>query len=143
MIVGTVRELKCEEYRVGLTPEGTHALVEDGHTVLVEQDAGIGAGCPDAAYEAAGAMVAATAAAVWERADLLVKVKEPIEPEYALVRDEQTLFTYLHLAALPGLTKVLLDSKVTAIAYETVQLTDGSLPLLVPMSQIAGRMATE
>jgi len=143
MIVGTVREIKCEEYRVGLTPEGAHALVEDGHQVLVENGAGLGAGCSDSAYMAAGATIVEHARDVWSRADLLVKVKEPLEPEYALIRDQQTLFTYLHLAALPGLTKVLLDSKVTAIAYETVQLPDGSLPLLVPMSQIAGRMATE
>ena len=143
MIVGTVREIKCEEYRVGLTPEGAHALVEDGHTVLVEAGAGRGAGIADAAYEAAGATLVEHARDVWSRADVLVKVKEPLEAEHALIRDQQTLFTYLHLAALPGLTRVLLDSKVTAIAYETVQLSDGSLPLLAPMSQIAGRMATE
>jgi alanine dehydrogenase len=143
MIVGSVRETKCEEYRVGLTPEGAHALVEDGHTVLLEQHAGEGAGCSDAAYASAGATVVEHARDVWARADLLVKVKEPLEPEFALIRDKQTLFTYLHLAALPNLTKVLLDSKVTAIAYETVQLPDGTLPLLTPMSQIAGRMATE
>ncbi|HLB23278.1 MAG TPA: alanine dehydrogenase [Dehalococcoidia bacterium] len=143
MIVGTVREIKCEEYRVGLTPEGAHALAEDGHTVLVEAGAGAGAGIADAAYEGAGATLVEHARDVWSRADVLVKVKEPLEAEHALVRDQQTLFTYLHLAALPGLTRVLLDSKVTAIAYETVQLSDGSLPLLAPMSQIAGRMATE
>ncbi len=143
MIVGTVREIKCEEYRVGLTAEGAHALVEDGHVVLVERGAGLGAGLPDAAYESAGAELVGRAPDVWRRADLLVKVKEPLRGEYPLVRDEQTLFTYLHLAALPDLTRVLLDSKVTAIAYETVQLADGSLPLLAPMSQIAGRMATE
>ncbi len=143
MIVGTVRELKNEEYRVGLTPEGAHALVDAGHRVLVETGAGLGAGCPDAAYEAAGAAVVERSWEVWARSDLLVKVKEPLEREYGLVRDEQTLFTYLHLAALPELTRVLMASKVTAIAYETVQLPDGSLPLLIPMSQIAGRMATE
>ena len=143
MIVGTVRELKNEEYRVGLTPEGAHALVEGGHRVLVETGAGVGAGCPDAAYAASGATVVDRSWEVWARSDLLVKVKEPLEEEYGLVRDEQTLFTYLHLAALPELTRVLMASKVTAIAYETVQLPDGSLPLLIPMSQIAGRMATE
>jgi alanine dehydrogenase len=143
MIVGTVRELKSEEHRVGLTPEGAHALVEDGHTVLVERGAGEGAALSDTAYGLAGARLVDDAADVWARADLLVKVKEPIPAEHGLIRDEQTLFTYLHLAALPDLTGVLLKSKVTAIAYETVQLPDGSLPLLTPMSQIAGRMATE
>ncbi len=143
MIVGTVRELKCEEYRVGLTPEGAHALVDAGHVVLVEAGAGAGIGCGDAAYAAAGATIVDGASDVWGRADLLVKVKEPVEAEYGLIRDNQTLFTYLHLAALPELTRALLTSRVTAIAYETVQLPDGTLPLLTPMSQIAGRMATE
>jgi alanine dehydrogenase len=143
MIVGTVREIKCEEYRVGLTVEGAHALVDAGHVVLVEESAGTGAGYSDDAYTAAGASIVRTARDVWAQADLLVKVKEPLEPEYPLIRDEQTLFTYLHLAALPVLTNALIASRVTAIAYETVQLPDGSLPLLTPMSQIAGRMATE
>jgi alanine dehydrogenase len=143
MIVGTVRELKNEEYRVGLTPEGAHALVAAGHTVLVESRAGAGIGCDDAVYTAAGASVVADSRAVWGRSDLVVKVKEPQPVEYGLIRDEQTLFTYLHLAALPQLTRALIGSRVTAIAYETVQLADGSLPLLTPMSQIAGRMATE
>ncbi len=143
MIVGTVREIKNEEFRVGLTPEGTGALVAAGHRVLVESGAGVGVGCADAAYAASGATIRGAASEVWAQADLLVKVKEPLEAEHALIRDAQTLFTYLHLAALPELTRVLLRSKVTAIAYETVQLADGSLPLLIPMSQIAGRMATE
>lgn len=143
MIVGTVREIKSAEYRVGLTAEGVHALAEDGHTVLVEAGAGAGAGITDAAYAAAGAEIVEHAPQVWERADLLVKVKEPLEAEYGLVRNQQTLFTYLHLAALPALAAVLLASKVTAIGYETVQPADGSLPLLAPMSQIAGRMASE
>jgi len=143
MIVGTVRELKNEEYRVGLTPEGAHALVERGHRVLVERGAGAGIGCDDDAYERAGAKVLTDALEVWANADLLVKVKEPLPEEYASIRDEQALFTYLHLAALPELTRVLLTSKVTAIGYETVQLRDGSLPLLIPMSQIAGKMAAE
>lgn len=142
MIIGTVRELKSEEHRVGLTPEGAHALADAGHKVLVERGAGEGAGCSDLAYTAAGADLV-DASTVWARADLVVKVKEPQPAEYPLIRDEQTLFTYLHLAALPDLTRILIDSKVTAIAYETVQLPDGSLPLLVPMSQIAGRMAAE
>lgn len=143
MIVGTVRELKAEEYRVGLMPEGAHALVESGHTVLVESHAGAGVGCADETYWQAGAAVLPDAADVWARSDLIVKVKEPVEEEHILIRDEQTLFTFLHLAALPELTRVLIESRVTAIAYETVQLPDGSLPLLIPMSQIAGRMATE
>ena len=142
MIVGTVREIKNEEFRVGLTPEGVHALAEAGHRVLVETGAGAGIGCGDAAYRAAGATIA-DAATVWGTADLLVKVKEPLPSEYPLLRDNQTLFTYLHLAAMPELTRALLASKITAIAYETVELPDGSLPLLIPMSQIAGRMATE
>jgi alanine dehydrogenase len=142
MIVGTVRELKNEEFRVGLTPEGVHALVAAGHRVLVESGAGGGIGCGDADYAAAGARIA-DARSVWAESDLVIKVKEPLEEEHALLRDEQTLFTYLHLAALPELTRALIASKITAIAYETVQLPDGSLPLLTPMSQIAGRMATE
>lgn len=143
MIVGTVRELKDEEYRVGLTPEGAHALVDAGHRVLVESAAGDGVGYDDDAYARSGATVVEHAWEVWARSDLIVKVKEPLATEYPLIRDEQTLFTYLHLAALPELTRALIASKVTAIAYETVQLADGSLPLLIPMSQIAGRMATE
>ena len=143
MIIGTVREIKPDEYRAGLTPEGAHALVDAGHRVLVETQAGAVVGFSDDAFAAAGATIVENAWEVWARADLLVKVKEPLPPEYALIRDNQTLFTYLHLAALPELTRALIASRVTAIAYETVQLPDGSLPLLIPMSQIAGRMATE
>ena len=143
MIVGTVREIKNEEYRVGLTPDGVHALVDDGHTVLVETGAGAGVLFGDDTYAAAGAEIVARADDVWTRADLIVKVKEPLFPEFPLIRDKQALFTYLHLAAAPDLTNCLLKSNVTAIAYETVELPDGSLPLLIPMSQIAGRMATE
>ena len=143
MIVGTVREIKNEEYRVGLTPEGAHALAAAGHRVLVETGAGDGIGCSDEAYAEAGATIVERSWEVWARSDLIVKVKEPLPSEYGLIRDEQTLFTYLHLAALPELTRALIDSRVTAIGYETVQLPDGSLPLLIPMSQIAGRMATE
>src|SRR5688572_17515719 len=108
MIVGTVREVKNEEYRVGLTPEGAHALVDAGHRVLVESGAGAGVGYSDDAYASAGATVLPDARAVWASADLIVKVKEPQPEEHALIRDEQTLFTYLHLAALPELTRVLL-----------------------------------
>jgi alanine dehydrogenase len=143
MIVGTVRELKVQEDRVGLTPEGADALVRAGHAVLVEEGAGLGSGLRDEAYRAAGAEVVAGPDDVWGKADLLVKVKEPLQPEFSRLCAEQTLFTYLHLAAQPELTDALVDSGTVAIAYETVQLPDGSLPLLIPMSQIAGRMATE
>lgn len=143
MIVGTVRETKAEEHRVGLTPEGVHALTQAGHRVLVEAGAGLGSGFDDQAYREAGAEVLPSAEHVWQKAHLLVKVKEPQPQEFDRLRPGLTLFGYLHLAALPDTTRALLDRRVTAIAYETVQLPDGTLPLLVPMSQIAGRMATE
>lgn len=143
MIVGTVREIKTEEYRVGITPEGAQDLVGEGHRVLVEAGAGVGSGFPDEAYAAAGAEIVSEAADVWAAADLLVKVKEPQLEELPLLRPGLTLFTYLHLAAMPEITNALLASRTTAIAYETVQLEDGSLPLLIPMSQIAGRMAPQ
>lgn len=143
MIVGTVRELKTAEHRVGLTPEGADALVREGHAVLVETGAGLGTGFEDGAYRRAGAEIADGAEDVWRRAELLVKVKEPMPEEFGRLRPELILFTYLHLAALPEATRALVDSGAVAVAYETVQLPDGRLPLLVPMSQIAGRMATE
>jgi alanine dehydrogenase len=143
MIVGTVRERKVEEHRVGLTPEGARALVSEGHRVLVETGAGADAGFPDDTYAAAGAEIAADAATVWSAAELVVKVKEPQPEEFAFLRPGLTLFAYLHLAASPDVARALLEAKVTAIAYETVRLPDGTLPLLIPMSQIAGRMATE
>jgi alanine dehydrogenase len=143
MIVGTVRELKVQEYRVGLTPEGADALARAGYRVLVEADAGAGSGFADDAYRRVGAEVAENADDVWRQADLLVKVKEPLPQEFGWLRSGLILFTYLHLAALPEATRALHDSGCAAIAYETVQLADGSLPLLIPMSQIAGRMATE
>ncbi|HXF51988.1 MAG TPA: alanine dehydrogenase [Dehalococcoidia bacterium] len=143
MIVGTVRERKVEEHRVGLTPEGARALVSEGHRVLVETGAGADAGFPDEAYASGGAEIAPTAEAVWSTADLVVKVKEPQPDEFRWLRPGLTLFAYLHLAASPDVARALLDAGVTAIAYETVRLPDGTLPLLIPMSQIAGRMATE
>ena len=143
MIVGTVREIKTEEFRVGLTPEGADALVRAGHGVLVESGAGAGSGFADADYRAAGAEVVAKAEDVWQRSELLVKVKEPLPPEFGRAHANLILFTYLHLAASPEATRALQDSGCVAIAYETVQLPDRTLPLLVPMSQIAGRMATE
>jgi alanine dehydrogenase len=143
MIVGTVREVKAEEYRVGLTPHGVHALRAAGHRVLVEPGAGAGSGFDDAAYEQAGANLVDLADRVWQEADLVVKVKEPQPEEFEKLRPGLTLFTYLHLAASPEVAGALLDRQVTAIAYETVTSPDGTLPLLVPMSQIAGRLATE
>src|SRR3990172_4107165 len=143
MIVGTVREIKTAEHRVGLTPEGADALVRRGHRVLVEAGAGLGSAFGDEAYRRVGAEIVGSADDVWRQADLLVKVKEPLDPEFGRLRSGLILFTYLHLAALPEPTQALLDSGCVAIAYETVQLADGSLPLRVPMSQIAGRMATE
>lgn len=141
--VGTVKETKVEEYRVGLTPSGVHALVDAGHWVFVERGAGEGAGYSDEQYASTGATLCGTAAEVAGSVDLLVKVKEPQPAEYALLRPGLILFTYLHLAPDPELTRAVLQSRVNAIAYETVRRADGSLPLLIPMSQVAGRMAGE
>lgn len=143
MRVGTVRERKDGELRVGLTPEGAHALVDRGHDVLIEAGAGAGSGHSDEDYVAAGARIAPDAATVWGSCDLVVKVKEPIESEYGYLHRECVLFTYLHLAADRPLTNALLERRVTSIAYELVTRPDGSLPLLAPMSQVAGRMAAE
>lgn len=143
MKVGTITETKVEEYRVGLTPHGVRALTDAGHTVIVQAGAGTGSGYSDEQYAAAGASVLAGAAEVAQAVDLLVKVKEPLPPEYPLLRPGLILFTYLHLAPAPELTKALLDSGVDSVAYEMVRLPDGSLPLLIPMSQVAGRMAAE
>jgi len=141
--VGVVRELKAYENRVAMTPAGVNALVKAGHEVLVERDAGRGSGFEDAEYTAAGAKVVASNEEVWVAADMIVKVKEPLPPEYDLMREGQIIFTYLHLAAEPELTRQLLDRGVIAVAYETVQLADRSLPLLTPMSEVAGRMAVQ
>ena len=143
MIVGTVREVKDNEYRVGLTPGGVAQLVQDGHRVLVERGAGEGSGLTDEEYAAVGAQVVTSAEAVWQQADLVVKVKEPTPQEYPHLRPGLILFTYLHLAAAETLTRRLMESGITAIAYETVELADGSLPLLEPMSEVAGRMAVQ
>jgi alanine dehydrogenase len=139
--VATVREVKAGEHRVGLTPSGVVDLERQGHEVLVETGAGAASGYPDSTYEEAGATIIKTADAVWAQAELVVKVKEPQPEEFGRMRRGQVLFTYLHLAALPEVTRAMLDSGVDSIAYETVELPDGSLPLLIPMSQIAGRMA--
>ena len=143
MRVGVPREVKNHEYRVAITPAGVHELVAHGHEVLVEQGAGRGSSITDAEYSAAGAVILPTADAVWESGELILKVKEPIAEEYGRMRAGQVLFTYLHLAASRACTEALLERGVTAIAYETVELTDHSLPLLAPMSEVAGRLATQ
>ncbi len=143
MIVGVPKEIKEKEFRVGIVPSGVKTLVQAGHTALIEQGAGAGSGITDAQYTAAGATIVATAAEVWGRAEMVMKVKEPLPPEYPLLRPGLILYTYLHLAPLPELTQVLLDAQVTGVAYETVQLDNGFLPLLAPMSQVAGRMAIQ
>ena len=142
MVVGVPREIKDGEARVALTPAGARALVDEGHAVLVEAGAGAGSGLGDDEYAREGAAVVITASGVFERAELVLKVKEPLPDEYALLRRGQTLFTYLHLASSESLTRALLDAGVIAIAYETVQV-DGELPLLFPMSEIAGRLAVQ
>jgi alanine dehydrogenase len=143
MIVGVPKEIKTEENRVALVPAGAESLVGDGHTVLVEQGAGLGSGFADAAYQAAGAELVPRAADVWARAEMVVKVKEPIEREWPCLRRGQVVFTYFHFAASEPLTKAVLKSGIIAIAYETVQLASGELPLLTPMSEVAGRMAVQ
>ncbi len=143
MHVGVPREVKNREYRVALTPAGVTELTRAGHTVLVEQGAGEGSSIPDADFTAAGATIVGSADDVWADADLLLKVKEPIAEEYGRLRAGQTLFTYLHLAASKECTDALVTSGTTAIAYETVQTADGALPLLAPMSEVAGRMAPQ
>ncbi|HFE48124.1 MAG TPA: alanine dehydrogenase [Chromatiaceae bacterium] len=142
MRIGVPREIKAQETRVGLTPNATHALATAGHAVRVQSGAGSAAGFSDADYIAAGAAVVDDAASAWD-AELVVKVKEPQAAEYPLLRDGLILFTYLHLAAMPELTRVLLDRGITGIAYETVTDRHGRLPLLTPMSEVAGRIATQ
>jgi alanine dehydrogenase len=141
VIVGVPKERKDNEFRVALTPEGARELTRAGHDVVVEDGAGAGSSIPQDRYERAGAKIAPTAADVWAAADLILKVKEPIAEEYDLLREGQILFTYLHLAASGDLTRTLIDRRVAAVAYETVQTSGGHLPLLAPMSEIAGRMA--
>jgi alanine dehydrogenase len=143
MQVGVPREVKNREYRVALTPAGVTELVRAGHSVLVEQAAGEGSSIPDDDFVAAGATIVKAADDVWADADLLLKVKEPVAEEYHRLRKGQTLFTYLHLAASKECTDALVASGTTAIAYETVQTADGALPLLAPMSEVAGRMAPQ
>ena len=143
MRVGVPKEIKTLEFRVGMTPAGVHEVIDDGHDVVVEANAGAGIGVTDADYEAAGATVLAAAEEVFETSDLIVKVKEPQLNECAMLRDDQVLFTYLHLAADPAQTEALVKSGTTAIAYETVTGPDGSLPLLTPMSEVAGRLSIQ
>jgi alanine dehydrogenase len=143
MKVGVPSEVKNHEYRVAITPAGVHELTRHGHEVLVEAGAGVGSSITDQEFEAAGAKVVATYDEVWGEAELVLKVKEPIAIEYGRMRSGQTLFTYLHLAANRDCTRALLDAHVTGIAYETVQLTNGALPLLAPMSEVAGRLAPQ
>ncbi len=142
MIIGVPREIKNREYRVGMTPAGVRSLTSRGHSVLVERGAGEGSGLQDADYVAQGATIVATAAEAWA-ADMVVKVKEPLVAEYGHLREGLILYTYLHLAAEPGLTRKLAATGVTAVAYETIALADGTLPLLRPMSEVAGRMAVQ
>jgi alanine dehydrogenase len=142
-VVGVPRELKEEEHRVAITPDGVRELLHAGAEVLIEHDAGIDSSIPDDAYVTAGATIVSSAAEVWERADLICKVKEPLAAEFSYFRPGLVLFTYLHLAAYPKVADALIDGGVTAIAYETVQLADGSLPLLAPMSEVAGRMSVQ
>ena len=142
MRVGVVKEIKQDEYRIALTPAGARELKAKGHDVLVEAGAGAGSMFPDAEYEAVGAQLM-SAAEVWDTADLLLKVKEPVESEYGLLHEGQVLFTYLHLAADEPLTRALIESGTTAIAYETVETDDRQLPLLAPMSEVAGRLAAQ
>jgi alanine dehydrogenase len=143
MIVGVPKEIKDNEARVGVTPAGVKALTEAGHKVLVETQAGALSGFPDAEYQNAGAEMVGDAGYVWGKADMVVKVKEPIESEYVYFRENLVLFTYLHLAPLPDLTNKLLEAKVAGIAYETVRDKRGTLPLLMPMSEVAGRMSVQ
>jgi len=143
MKLGVPKEIKNNEYRVAITPAGVHELVRGGHQVFIEADAGAGSAIPDSDFTAAGAAIFSAADAVWETGDLILKVKEPVAEEYHRMRKGQVLFTYLHLAASRPCTDALLGAGITSIAYETVQSPDGSLPLLAPMSEVAGRMAPQ
>jgi len=143
MIIGVPKEIKEEEARVAVTPAGVTTLVAHGHRVLVERNAGAASGLTDAEYRAAGAEIVRAARRVWDDADMVVKVKEPLAAEYRYLREGLIVFTYLHLAANESLTRELMAKRVAAIAYETIELADGSLPLLAPMSEVAGRLAIQ
>ncbi len=143
MIVGVPKEIKNSEYRVAITPAGVEALVKAGHEVVIETNAGAGSGISDLQYVTAGAVILPGAKEVYSAAEMIIKVKEPLPPEYELLKEGQLLFTYLHLAPEPELTRALLRKKVIGIAYETIQSNDGILPLLTPMSEVAGRMSIQ
>ncbi len=143
MKIGTVTEIKKHEYRVGITPNAAKLYISHGHTVVVQRGAGCGSGFEDQAYEEAGCILAADARAVFADCDMIIKVKEPLEPEYPLIRENQILYTYLHLAADRGLTEALLRSGCIGIAFETITGRTGDLPCLKPMSQIAGRLSVQ
>ncbi len=143
MIIGVPKEIKPQENRVAVQPGGAMQLIKHGHTVFVEKGAGLGSGFTDDLYTDAGAEILSDVDDLWQRADMIMKVKEPIAVEYPRMREGQVLFTYFHFAADEALTKAVVDSKCIAIAYETVEKADGSLPLLIPMSEVAGRMATQ
>jgi len=142
MIIGVPREIKNNEYRVALVPAGADELIRAGHQVRIETGAGVGSGIPDEEYRSAGAKIVDRAAEAWN-SDLVLKVKEPLPEEYPFLREEMILFTFLHLAGMPDLARVLQEKKLCAIAYETVQLQNGLLPVLAPMSQVAGKMAVQ
>lgn len=143
MIIGVPSEIKIQEYRVGLVPAGAQKLVDRGHTVLVQKGAGLGSGLSDEDYLRRGARIIDSADEVWRESEMIVKVKEPIAPEYDRFQDGQTIYTYFHLAAVPELAPSLLEKNISSVAYETIQLPNGSLPLLQPMSEVAGRMAIQ
>jgi alanine dehydrogenase len=143
MIIGVPKEVKNHEYRVAVVPAGVRSLVREGHTIIVQKSAGEGSGISDQEYLAAGAAIRPTAQEIFAEADMIVKVKEPLPQEFPLFREGQILFTYLHLAPAPDLTKALLEAKIVGIAYETVQLDNGSLPLLTPMSEVAGKLSVQ
>jgi alanine dehydrogenase len=143
MVVGILKEIKAEENRVSMTPAGVEVLTQHGHTVLVEASAGIGSGLSDAEYAAHGAEIVLSAKEIFARSEMVMHVKEPLEHEFGLIRPDQILFTYLHLAAAEQLTRALIGTGSVCIAYETIQKADGSLPLLTPMSEVAGRMAIQ
>ena len=143
MVIGVPKEIKTNENRIALVPAGAEALVGAGHTVYVEKDGGVGSGFPDQAYIDAGAQILATADEVWQKADMIMKVKEPIAVEWPRMKRDQLIYTYFHFAAAEDLTRAVIDSGAVALAYETVELPSGELPLLTPMSEVAGRMAVQ
>ncbi len=143
MIIGVPKEIKISENRVGLTEAGVKQLTKEGHAVYIEKDAGLGSGITNEDFERSGGKILPTKKEIYAKAEMIIKVKEPLPDEYELLKENQILYTYLHLAAEPKLTRVLMERKVKSVAYETIQLADGSLPLLIPMSEVAGRMATQ